>query len=220
VPLDSKGPGFALPLPLSLVVFPRFQVGLCLLFALPIALYRPLSAGGPGAVPSEDYSRWPPLLAVSRRAKGDGQDKQRSTKKTTKMKTNTTTQTEEGARVQSKQIFKAPEGEFNKYIVLLWQGHEQVTVFPFAMKHAEVFRHMQRECPDLKAISAGFYIVEGGEVWCTGRSESLNLTSRPEDRQAIEALLETPDRQLWDLVRLSEEARQAARQEMAEAGWC
>ena len=79
--------------------------------------------------------------------------------------------------------------EFNKYIVLTWQGREQATVFPFAMKHADVFGYMKRECPELEAISAGFFIVEGGEVWVTGNSESLNLASRPEDRQAIEALL-------------------------------
>ena len=110
--------------------------------------------------------------------------------------------------------------EFSKYIVLTWQGREQVTVFPFSLRHAEVLRYMQRECPELKAVSAGFFIVEGGEVWVTGNSESLNLTSRPEDRQAIEAFMESPDRQLWDLVRLSEQAREAARAEMAEAGWC
>jgi hypothetical protein len=110
--------------------------------------------------------------------------------------------------------------EFNKYIVLTWQGREQVTVFPFAMKHADVFHYMRRECPELEAISAGFFIVEGGEVWTTGNSESLSLASRPQDRQALESFLQSPDRQLWDLVRLSGEAQEAARHEMAEAGWC
>jgi hypothetical protein len=136
------------------------------------------------------------------------------------MKTTTTAKTERRAQEQSEQGFRAPEGEFNKYIVLRWQGREQVTVFPFATKHADVFGYMKRECPELEAISAGFFIVEGGEVWATGNSESLNLTSRPEDRQALESFLQSPDRQLWDLVRLSEQAREAARAEMAEAGWC
>jgi hypothetical protein len=49
------------------------------------------------------------------------------------MKTNATIQTERRAQEQSEQSFKAPEGEFNKYIVLTWQGREQVTVFPFAV---------------------------------------------------------------------------------------
>jgi hypothetical protein len=110
--------------------------------------------------------------------------------------------------------------EFSKYIVLTWQGREQVTVFPFSMRHADVFSYMKRECPELEAVSAGLFIVDNGEVWSTGNSESLNLTSRPQDRQAIESFLESPDRQLWDLVRLSEQAREAARAEMAEAGWC
>ena len=88
------------------------------------------------------------------------------------------------------------------------------------MKHADVFSYMRRECPELEAISAGFFIVDNGAVWTTGNSESLSLSSRPEDRQALESFLQSPDRQLWDLLRLSEEAREAARAEMAEAGWC
>jgi len=137
------------------------------------------------------------------------------------MKTRTT-KSDNGQGLQShpEQVFRAQAGEFNKYIVLRFNRREQVTVFPFSLRHAEVFRHMKRECPELEAISAGFFIIEGGEVWTTGNSESLNLTTRPEDRQAIESFLESPDRQLWDLVRLSEEAREAARHEMAEAGWC
>ena len=136
------------------------------------------------------------------------------------MKTNTTNQTAgRRAQEQSEQMFRA-QGEFAKYIVMHWQGREQVTVFPFAMRHADVFGYMKRECPELEAISAGFFIIEGGEVWTTGNSESLNLTARPEDRQAIESFLQSPDRQFWDLVRLSGDAQEAARHEMAEAGWC
>jgi hypothetical protein len=137
------------------------------------------------------------------------------------MKTNTINQTAEGrARVQSEQSFRAPEGEFHKYIVLRFNRREQVTVFPFALKHADVFSYMKRECPELEAISAGFFIITDGAVWTTGNSESLSLASRPQDRQALESFLQSPDRQLWDLLRLSEEAREAARAEMAEAGWC
>lgn len=64
------------------------------------------------------------------------------------MKTTTTAKTEEvKARVQSEQSFRAPEGEFHKYIVLRFNRREQVTVFPFAMKHADMFSYMRRECP-------------------------------------------------------------------------
>jgi hypothetical protein len=103
------------------------------------------------------------------------------------MKTNATIQTERRAQEQSEQVFKAQGAEFNKYLVLRFNHREQVTVFPFAMKHADVFGYMRRECPELEAISAGFFIVEGGEVWVTGNSESLNLaharkTARPSKR--------------------------------------
>ncbi len=102
------------------------------------------------------------------------------------MKTTTTAKTEEvKARVQSEQSFRAPEGEFHKYIVLRWQGREQVTVFPFSLRHAEVFRFMKRECPELEAISAGFFIVDNGAVWTTGNSESLSLSSRPQVRRLV-----------------------------------
>ncbi|HWQ92162.1 MAG TPA: hypothetical protein VN673_10855 [Clostridia bacterium] len=47
------------------------------------------------------------------------------------MKTNATHKTELKAQGQSEQVFTAPEGEFNSYIVLRWQGREQGTVFPF-----------------------------------------------------------------------------------------
>ena len=109
---------------------------------------------------------------------------------------------------QSEQ-FRAPE--FHKYIILLWQGREQVTLIPFQMRHADVFEYMKSQCPELEALRAGLFIVANGAVWTTGNSESLNLTSRPEDAQAIEAFLASPDQQLWDLVRLSAEAQRMAK---------
>lgn len=137
------------------------------------------------------------------------------------MKTNATIQTERRAQEQSEQVFKARGAEFNKYIVLTWQGREQVTVFPFHVKHADVLAYMQRECPEIEAVSAGFYIAEADTVWCNGGSESLGLTSRPdEDRQALEDFFTSEDRAQWDLTQLSAEARAEARHEMAEAGWC
>jgi len=137
------------------------------------------------------------------------------------MKTNTTNQTAgRRAQEQSEQWFRAQQTEFNKYIVLRYERREQATVFPLSMSHEQVFGYMKRECPELEAISAGIFIVDNGEVWCTGRSDSLNLSFRPQDGKVIAELLEGHDRQLWDMVRLSEEAREAARAEMAAAGWC
>ena len=75
------------------------------------------------------------------------------------------------------------EQGFNKYIVLRFNRREQATVFPFSMRHADVVGYMKRECPELEAVSAGLFIVDNGEVWSTGNSESLGLASRPEKGQ-------------------------------------
>ncbi|MGA2248420.1 MAG: hypothetical protein ABSH48_25915 [Verrucomicrobiota bacterium] len=133
------------------------------------------------------------------------------------MKTNTTinrTKKTVKALGQSEQ-FTAPE--FHKYIILLWNGREQVTVFPFEMRHAEVFHYMKRECPELEAVRAGFFFVDNGSVWCTGDSESLQLSSRPEDARALESFFASPDQQPWDLVRLCAEAQAASRATAATA---
>ena len=61
------------------------------------------------------------------------------------------------------------------------------------MRHADVFAYMKGQCSELEAVRAGFFIVDSGSVWCTGESESLNLSSRPEDAQTIEAFLASPD---------------------------
>ncbi len=133
------------------------------------------------------------------------------------MKTNTTNQTAGRARVQ---IEQSQAAEFNKYIVVLWNGKEQVTVFPFATRHADVLDYLKTEYPDVQAVSAGFYIQEPDAFWCGGESDSLNLKSRPQDREALQAFFRSDDRGLWDLTQLTAQAREAARQEMREAGWC
>ena len=123
------------------------------------------------------------------------------------------------AQGQSDRVVTTTEGEFAKYIVLTFQGREQVTVFSFSRSHSEVLRAALRECPDTQAISAGFFMADGNSIWCSGGSESLGLAGRPEDQQALEAFLRSPD-QSWNLLHLSAEDQKAARQEMAEAGWC
>jgi hypothetical protein len=74
---------------------------------------------------------------------GDGQDEQQSTKKNTNMKTNTTNKTERKALGQSEQ-FTAPTG-VSKYIVIQWQGKEQVVTFPFEARHADVFGYVRHK---------------------------------------------------------------------------
>jgi hypothetical protein len=76
---------------------------------------------------------------------------------------------------------------------------------------------MKGQCPELEAVRAGLFIVDNGTVWTTGNSESLNLSSRPEDALAIESFLASPDQQPWDLVRLCAEAQAASRATAATA---
>jgi hypothetical protein len=75
------------------------------------------------------------------------------------MKTNTTIKTEVKAQEQSEQFTAPTAPEFHKYIILLWQGREQVTLIPFQMRHADVFAYMQGQCPELEAVRAGLFIV-------------------------------------------------------------
>jgi len=107
-------------------------------------------------------------------------------------------------------VFKAQGAEFAKYIVIRWNGKEQVVSFPFNAKHADVLRYVQQECGDVPAVSAGFYCQEPDAFWSGGESDSLNLKSRPEDRQSLQAFLSSPDRRLWDLTLWAAEAHAAA----------
>lgn len=136
------------------------------------------------------------------------------------MKTTTTAKTGMKAREQSEQVFRAQQPEVAKYIVLRWQGREQVTVFPFHAQHADIFRYVQQESGDVQALSAGIFINDPDALWVGGESTTLNLKSRPEDRQLLQAFFGSQDRSAWDLTQLSAQAQAQARAEMAEAGWC
>jgi len=120
------------------------------------------------------------------------------------MKTNTTKKTEVKARGQSEQ-FRAPTG-VSKYIVIQWQDREQVVTFPFEARHADVLAYIRQECGAAQAISAGFYISQGDAFWSGGESDTLNLASRPQDRELIQAFLKSADRQAWDLTLLAQAA--------------
>ena len=108
---------------------------------------------------------------------------------------------------------------FAKYMVLMWNGREQVLVFPFGVKHAEVLEYIQAENPNVGAVSAGLYFNERDTFWSGGRSNSLNLKSRPKDRQLLQSFFNSPSRRLWDLTIMAEEAEMASRCKMGdEAG--
>ena len=107
---------------------------------------------------------------------------------------------------------RTSEAEFNKYIVILWNGQEQAISLPFEAQHAAVLGSVQQNYPDAKAVSAGLFCANAGVFWHGGESTSLGLVSRPQDRQLIEALLTSPDRNLCNLTLTAAENRAAAEQ--------
>ena len=86
----------------------------------------------------------------------------------------------------------APQPEFAKYIVLVWNGKEQVLVFPFNVKHADILEDIRKENPHVRAVSAGLYCNEPGVFWSGGQSASLSLRSRPEDQRLLQSLFNNP----------------------------
>lgn len=67
-----------------------------------------------------------------------------------------------------------------KYVIVERYGIECAVIFPEVVQHAEV---VKPQSPGL--VSAGFFWVSDNEVRVGGRSESLNMESRPKDAQAI-----------------------------------
>jgi len=104
----------------------------------------------------------------------------------------------------------ASQRKFANYIVLVWNGKEQALAFPFDVKHADVLEYIQEESPNVRVVSAGLYCDAPGAFWSGGQSDSLNFKSRPEDRQLLQALFHSPERRLWDLTIMAEEAAAVA----------
>jgi len=89
-----------------------------------------------------------------------------------------------------------------KYIVIIWNQKEQVITFPNHVQHAEVFQYTKQEIPHIQLVSAGFFMGDTDALWVGGRSESLELDSRPQDTDLLKSFLTSPDRNLWDLTLL------------------
>ena len=58
-----------------------------------------------------------------------------------------------------------------------------------------MFSYIQREHPDVKAISAGFFMADNEALWVGGESLTLNLNSREQDRELIKQHLAKEDGQ-------------------------
>jgi hypothetical protein len=81
----------------------------------------------------------------------------------------------------------------SKYVVLRQHDSrfgesENIYVFPDNVIHADIVRDMRPN--GCECIGAGF-VVRGldGEHYCNGRSDSLELESRPEDTVLLKLLL-------------------------------
>ena len=91
----------------------------------------------------------------------------------------------------------------SKFIIILIQGREQVVAFPFHVQHSAIFEYVRRENPQVQVVSAGFFIADGDIFWLGGRSETLDLDSRPQDAALLKSFLVSQDRSLWDLTLLT-----------------
>ena len=116
------------------------------------------------------------------------------------------------------QIVAPAQPEFAKYIILIWNGREQVLVFPFNVKHEDVLEYIRGEYPEVQAVSAGLYCNEQDALWSGGQSDSLNLKSRSKDRRLLQAFFGDPDRRTWDLAMMAKEAEAVAKTTRARGG--
>jgi hypothetical protein len=79
-----------------------------------------------------------------------------------------------------------------KFIIISFQGREQVVAFPFEIQHAAMLAKMQRTHGNVQAISAGFFLGDVEKLWAGGESTSLELPSRPMDVELVRAFLTSP----------------------------
>ena len=123
----------------------------------------------------------------------------RETNKQTMKILYTTTNSGDQAPGQSDQSSKH-EMQTGKYIVIIWNCKEQVVTFPNRVQHADILHYIRRESPQVQAVSAGFFIAGSELLWTGGRSETLDLDSRPQDKEMLKAFLRSPERAQWDLT--------------------
>ena len=101
--------------------------------------------------------------------------------------------------------------QLSKYLILIHQGVEQAVAFPAHVKHLDIWNYIRRESPGAQVLSAGFFADESDGFWHGGVSESLRITSRPQDGILIQRMLRSRERRNWDLRVLVWEACEAAR---------
>lgn len=101
--------------------------------------------------------------------------------------------------------------QLSKYLILLYGGVEQAVTFPAHVQHKDVWNYIHHESPAARILSAGFFADDEGGFWHGGVSETLKLSSRPQDGLLIRRMLDSRDRRNWDLRVLVWEACESAR---------
>jgi hypothetical protein len=82
-----------------------------------------------------------------------------------------------------------------KFIIISFQGREQVVAFPFEVQHAAMLDSIRRQHQNVTPISAGFFLGYTANLWVGGESMTLDLKSRPQDAELIRAFLTSPQPQ-------------------------
>jgi len=85
--------------------------------------------------------------------------------------------------------------EAAKFIIISFQGREQVVAFPVEIQHDAMLNKIQRQLGNVKPISAGFFMGDVAALWAGGESTSLELPARPQDVELIRAFLTSPEPQ-------------------------
>jgi len=88
-----------------------------------------------------------------------------------------------------------PVLETAKFIIVSFQGREQVVAFPVEIQHDAMLNKIQREHGNVQPISAGFFLGDAKDLWAGGESTTLELPARPQDVELVRAFLASPQPQ-------------------------
>ena len=88
-----------------------------------------------------------------------------------------------------------PVLETAKFIIVSFQGREQVVAFPVEIQHDAMLNKIQRQHGNVQPISAGFFLGDTIDLWAGGESSTLELPARPQDVEIIRAFLASPQPQ-------------------------
>lgn len=74
-----------------------------------------------------------------------------------------------------------------KYIIFTGTLHAEPVIFPMVQQHDDMAEALKDRCG--KPVSAGFVDITDGVMSAHGESDSLGISSRPQDSQIINLFL-------------------------------